>query len=196
MGRYFAGMWLGVLGPLLLWQVLGPPKSAESSTHRPTAPSWSWASLPLHRGIHYAPDLPQMGSSVDVDHNFKAMVTGQAIGSNPFDWVTNTILHLRAKGIECDATSRLFDFSGSWDLNRGDGRSSPKFDCHTRLFRDRVPSVDNEELLFVYIGNNAGFGLRKTNNHAPTYERVGFVNWIHPQNEFLESMKVVTVDVI
>lgn len=174
LGDYLAGMWTNMFPVGLLYESRwsagdfpGDPK------YRPQAPTWSWASIPLSgsNGIYYDRTLSRRFKRCPY---FKVLnVTAKVLGKNPFGWVQNALLSVRARSAKCVAVKGR---DGAMRLERISREDDP-----AHLVLDIPNSVENHtRIIFLYLGSGQGLALQKVSNvrhEATTYRRVGIARF-------------------
>jgi hypothetical protein len=88
LGSYCAGLWSNDLARGLLFEAVTPFDS-PGSKDPPSAPSWSWASIPLGGSVTISSPYVLGGNELILDPRFKVSnIRSTILGKNPYSWVS------------------------------------------------------------------------------------------------------------
>ncbi|PSN71501.1 HET-domain-containing protein [Corynespora cassiicola Philippines] len=177
LGNYFAGMWVGILPVGLNWQRVwhsDDDLQLKKEQKQPGAPSWSWASVYLGGSncIQISTYAKRLGS---YSPEFQILsCTGETIGTNPFGWMKNVELSIRARCVECFMTWNDSPGDRGWALRILHLSPHPSSVLETlNISLDHPNSVEaGKELVFLELGWGHGLVLQKVSQDS-NYQRLG-----------------------
>lgn len=193
LGRYVAGIWTEELPRLLLWEVCSDAEKPDrrSMAVKPSAPSWSWASVPLSSGVAVSYERAIAHSECTTSDVEVLNVVAKVIGKNPYGWVEDAILRVRGRTMNClmiVAERDVFvlrreesEIGQKEQVIVGNDMMKLKMD-----YKGSYPHHMNVLVLFVdsYFGIALENGVGNSSG-PPLYRRIGFVYWLKNRKDIL-----------
>jgi hypothetical protein len=186
LGEYLAGIWTNMLPVGLLWVTVRLDEShfPQRDVYQPSAPSWSWASVPLsgRNEILYTSNL------AEVSPEFKVLqIKGEVIGKNPFGWVKNSVLSVGGSCIRC-VVFRTDEGVLSLRNSSETSYSVPIGPHLMDFYMDRPETYKSHiNALLLYLGSYFGIVLQQSDEckeEPSAYRRIGLAQWTNSAEEW------------
>jgi hypothetical protein len=126
------------------------------------------------------------------------------LGNNPFSWVENARLKVRAKCIGCHVkwtkTHPLND--SRFYLFLGGLHSSIKKEVDIRISEACFPDagrryIDGLETVFLHLGSRFGLVLERSTDDGPVwYRRLGLVRLVLEEDKWKDHFEICELDII
>jgi hypothetical protein len=202
LGRYLAGIWEGDLALGLLYRAFCDEFHLTPTEQLPKAPSWTWASIPLH-GSNYISYSHVYKLAMDIrpsDDFHVVSVPINVIGKNPFSWVSEGVLTVRGNlcnwnlmGVRDSWFLRMLAEDGTVVLARG-SRSHQKGASFHSDGRITLKIGMTLSCLLVGSRHNPTYGLVLQNLHGTTYRRVGLFE--HDLPNVFEKVPLAKISIV
>jgi hypothetical protein len=187
--------------------------------YKPSAPSWSWSSIPLHGRNAITYDRHSSAKFVQSPDISFVNIKYTVIGSNPFGWVTDAVLTVQGRIADCILSKDSSDwhlvrtytdhakFTFKCDGRVGLGDEHACYSVHCLYLGSRLKTNRrrNDARRKGHFGgwrndkdDRDGYGLvlQKVKSETDTFRRIGLFIVEYATTQWIEGLSIRRVDVV